>query len=143
MKKLTTPKSHSLAPIFLQRPYAGQAKRNRLRCALIQTFWLSFKSTEKVIKPLSTRSFENMSRVASGARASCCTVSARALKFHRESHIKLYPPAQHAPGRPRSTHPANRAESLHLRLKHPAVRSHPPASNPSRFAPQWAHSARG
>src|SRR2546428_7953323 len=85
MKKLTTPKSHSLAPIFLQRPCAGQAKRSRLRCALIQTFWLSFESTGKVIKPLSTRSFENMSRVASGARASCYTVSARALKFHTES----------------------------------------------------------
>src|SRR5881398_2677205 len=130
MKKLTTPKSHSLAPIFLQRPYAGQAKRNRLRCALIQTFWLSFESTGKVIKPLSTRSFENMSRVASGARASCCTVSARALKFHRESHIKPY-------------QPANRAELLRLRLKHPPARLHPPASNPSRCGQRWAHSVRG
>jgi len=80
-----------LGPIFLQRPYAGQAKRNRLRCALIQTFWLSFESTGKVIKPLSTRSFENMSRVASGALASCCTSSARALKFRTESHNKTVP----------------------------------------------------
>src|SRR5438309_11570924 len=127
MKKLTTPKSHSLAPIFLQRPYAGQAKRSRLRCALIQTFWLSFESTGKVIKPLLTRSFENMSRVASGARASCCTVSARALKFHRESHIGPYPPAPHARALPRSIRPANRAESHHLLLKHPPARPPQPA----------------
>src|SRR6266567_6481020 len=143
MKKLTTPKSHSLAPIFLQRPYAGQAKRNRLRCALTQTFWLSFESTGKVIKPLSTRSFESMSRVASGALASCRTSSARALKFRTESHTKLYSPAQHARERPRSIHPSNRAGLLRLRQKHPPVRLHPPMSNPSRFARQSAHSARG
>src|SRR5436190_18933706 len=143
MKKLTTPKSHSLAPIFLQRPYAGLAKRNRLRCALIQTFWLSFENTGKVIKPLSTRSFENMSRAASGARASCRTSSARASKFHTESHTKLCPPAQHARARQRSTHPSSRAELLHLRQKHLAVRSHPPRSNPSRCGPRWAHSVRG
>src|SRR2546421_12868070 len=132
-----------LGPNFLQRPYAGQAKRSRLRCALIQTFWLSFESTGKVIKPLSTRSFENMSRVASGARASCYTVSARALKFHTESRTKPYSPMPHARARPRSTHPSNRAGLLRLRQKHLAVRSHPPRSNPSRCGPRWAHSVRG
>src|SRR5436309_2654432 len=83
-----------------------------------ETFWLSFESTGKVIKPLSTRSFENMSRVASGARASCYTVSARALKFHTESRTKPYSPMPHARARPRSTHPSNRAGLLRLRQKH-------------------------
>src|SRR5207244_6622410 len=79
-----------LGPNFFAAAVRWPGKKKQITLRLDPDVLAFFRKHGKAIKPLSTRSCGSMSRVASGALASCRIVSARALKLRTESHTNMY-----------------------------------------------------